>query len=874
MAFFASGRDRSAQANTGAPSLDLMHRLECKVCPLNNPMFEGRRWINKNPHIEPTGHKKPLIYVLGEAPGADEDANASQFTGLSGQFLRAQIPGEWLIDMRWNNVVRTRPPENRTPEFMEIECCRPSVQRDIEATKPHAIFAFGGVALEWATGQTGLNNWRGRRLPVKIGSHVCWLYSFHHPSFIVRERDEYEKKRKRTLRDSDIGPESDRVFRFDLKRAFAEVEDLPPAVFYTPKDALDGVDWVEECNEAGLAKIEKHLEWAAEQDDVGLDYETNMIRPYAKRARVLTMAVGTEKRSLAWPLDHPQAKWGKLRDRVVAAWRKFLNAPKVRKAVHNLPFELEWTSLHFDEDCLMGSEWDDTMTEAAILDERTGKGEGQKKREQGPLSLDFLIRQYFGLALKTMSKLDRANLANEPLREVLRYNSLDAKFHCMLHLAQIKRIEAEGFMSLYEADLLALAPIVRTQIKGLPVNQFTVERLSAKYEAEIKRLDAKLEKYPQVQEFERLRREKFNAGSNNHVTVLVRDIMKRRDGLKEGGSYSVEEDILKLIDHPVTNDIIARRKTWKVKSTYNDGLRYPGGAYLHDDGKLHPVITTTTARTGRTASEDPNEQNWPAHDESQKEVRSQIEAPDDHLLVAFDYGQIQARNIAMESKDKVFVKALWERYDVHMEWAERLSRAYPDVVGGKQNFTDKKIMKAWRQTVKNKWTFPLFFGSAAESASRDLEIPMDDLKPEYDIFWKTFHGVKDWQERLMKFYREHGYVEALDGRRRRAPMTQNQVFNSPIQADEACIVKDAQTRISRELNSWDYQSSLLVHDDLTYIFPKKGLDERCEQILNRMLDVKHFSFINVPITIEIKIGKNWEVMKEAGDFSSDTWWGK
>ena len=871
MAFFASGRDAAKTERAGVPSLDLMHRLECKICPLDKIR------TNRHPHMEPTGTDKPYVYILGEAPGETEDAEGEQFIGKSGQFLRSQIPGSWKRDLRWNNVVRTRPRNNDTPQYVEIECCRPSLIRDIEDTKPVAIFGFGAVALEWALGQTKINNWRGRRAPVRIGDHECWFYSFHHPSYIERLRSEVEKKRRRTLRYSDIGGEDDRAFRLDLRHAFEELEaGLDTPRVWTPKDALSDLEWVENCDKADLHKIAKFLEWAADQEHVGVDYETKNLRPYEKSSRVLTAAVGTEKRSFSFPFDHPGARWpSDLRAQLQELWIKFLRSPKVRKRVHNLPFELEWTSVMFDEWCLHGTRWDDTMTMAANLDERTGKGEGQKSKEQGPLSLDFLVLQYFGLHLKNISKLDRKNLANEPLRDVLRYNAMDAKFHDMLGDAQYDRIVDEGFEKLYKHDLAALPAFVRTQIKGLPVNQETVERLHRKYRDQIEELDAKIAEFPEVEEFRRRKREKFDPGSTPHVTVLVRDIMKRHEGMQRGpdgedGRYSVEEDVLKDLGHPLTDAILARRKVWKVKSTYNDGLRWPDGKYMHSDGMLHPVITTTTARTGRTASEDPNEQNWPTRDGEQKEVRSQIEARPDHLFCAFDYGQIQARNIAMESRDKVFCKALWERYDIHMDWTEKLAHAYPSRVGGKQYIKDKKVMKHFRGDVKNKWTFPLFFGSMGESCARDLEIPWEYVKPLYDEFWDTFHGVKDWQDRLLKFYREHGYVEALDGRRRRAPLTQNQVFNSPIQADEACIVKDAQTRLS-QTQDWDYQSSLIIHDDLTFEFSRKKLDEHCEFVLDRMLDVSHFDWINVPITIEVKVGKDWQNMKEAGDFSSDTW---
>src|SRR5690348_16848828 len=100
------------------PSNELLHSLECRACPLDKIRS------NKHPHMKPTGAVKPLIYILGEAPGKQEDEEGEQFIGGSGEILRARIPKKLLPQVRFNNVVRTRPDKNATLERIEIECCR------------------------------------------------------------------------------------------------------------------------------------------------------------------------------------------------------------------------------------------------------------------------------------------------------------------------------------------------------------------------------------------------------------------------------------------------------------------------------------------------------------------------------------------------------------------------------------------------------------------------------------------------------------------------------------------------------------------------------------------------------------------------------
>src|SRR5271165_5310465 len=98
---------------------------------------------------------------------------------------------------------------------------------------------------------------------------------------------------------------------------------------------------------------------------------------------------------------------------------------------------------------------------------------------------------------------------------------------------------------------------------------------------------------------------------------------------------------------------------------------------------LHPVISTIKTRTGRTSSEEPNSQNFPKHGDG-IEVRTQI-ADRKRKFVAFDFAGIQARNIAMESKDKTLVDAFWNNYDIHTDWLNHIVDIYPSwIPGGKK----------------------------------------------------------------------------------------------------------------------------------------------------------------------------------------------
>lgn len=843
MGFFGTGGVQPEKSELKLPNKDFLHKQGCAACPLNEENLS-------HPKMKATGSDKPLVYIIGEAPGKTEDEEGRQFIGSSGRILRAQIPSEFRKQIRWSNSIHCRPPANRKPEPIEIECCRPRNISDIEKTQPPYIFGMGDVALKWALGATGIMSWRGRRVPIKVGNHPCWFYPIVHPSFVLRNP----------------GGEDERMFRLDLQRAFSEIEQdkLPDPIVHSAVDARKDVEWVTGRGKNDLEAVIAFLKEASKEDTVGLDYETNKLRPYTAGAKICTIAVSMEKKTLAFAWKHRQAGWPP--DQFVKldrAYRAFLLS-KVCKAVHNLAFEMEWTAVLFGREYLRASLWEDTMSQAAILDERKGGG------KPGAFALDFLTLQYFGINIKPLSSVNTKNIDAEPLEEVLPYNGIDAKYHRLLYFAQARRLIDGDLEGIYREHLRRIPTVVLTQVKGLPVDQTVVRSLDKKYSNLIEKIKSDVQEIPLAKEFVKRQGHPFNPSSQDDVVYVCQRMLKHPGGLTKKGNYSTEQEILEQIGHPLTDAVIEYRHAIKQHSTYIVPLKV-GSPILFADGLLHPILNTNFAKTGRLTSEDPNEQNFPKRDDSRKEVRKQIKPSSDELVVALDYGQIEARVIAMYSKDRVFCKALWENYDVHAEWTHRIAKAYPRWYG-REDFSNKKVFKKYRDKIKNEWTFPLFFGAALDSAAYYLGIPEEKLVRPYDDFWRTFEGVKTWQEKLIRFYKKNGYVQYYTGRRRRGPMSLNEAINAPIQGTTADIVLNRMSEISEQgaEKDWNLQPILNVHDDLTFVLPKKGIDARIEWIIERMLRVP-YDWVNVPIQIELSIGPDWCNLEEIGKFQSNTW---
>ena len=126
------------------------------------------------------------IMFVGEGPGADEDAQGEPFVGRAGQLLNYMITAMGISreDVYIANVVKCRPPGNRTPEREECDTCSPFLMRQIDAIKPTVIVALGAVA---AKNLLGLNDsmasLRGRVYDFR-GAKLIVTY---HPAFLLRD---------------------------------------------------------------------------------------------------------------------------------------------------------------------------------------------------------------------------------------------------------------------------------------------------------------------------------------------------------------------------------------------------------------------------------------------------------------------------------------------------------------------------------------------------------------------------------------------------------------------------------------------------------------------------------------------------------------
>jgi DNA polymerase len=137
------------------------------------------------------GPARARVMFIGEAPGRWEDEKGEPFVGEAGAYL-TELLGKIGLDRREvfiTNVIKCRPPENRSPNPNEIENCRPYLLRQIELVQPKLIVLLGRYALEEFFPKEKITQAKGKARPLTIGGRTIPALPLLHPAFGVRRQD-------------------------------------------------------------------------------------------------------------------------------------------------------------------------------------------------------------------------------------------------------------------------------------------------------------------------------------------------------------------------------------------------------------------------------------------------------------------------------------------------------------------------------------------------------------------------------------------------------------------------------------------------------------------------------------------------------------
>jgi len=158
--------------------------LTCTKCPLHKYRTHA---------VPGEGSMKLGIMIVGEAPGADEDRTGRPFVGAAGRLLTEALTrlGVSRDDVYITNVVKCRPPNNRTPTQEEVEACLPYLLRQIELLRPRRIVALGLTSAKTLLSLVGrrvekIGEVRGRCFRGRVAGVEVEICATYHPAAVLR----------------------------------------------------------------------------------------------------------------------------------------------------------------------------------------------------------------------------------------------------------------------------------------------------------------------------------------------------------------------------------------------------------------------------------------------------------------------------------------------------------------------------------------------------------------------------------------------------------------------------------------------------------------------------------------------------------------
>ena len=313
------------------------------------------------------------------------------------------------------------------------------------------------------------------------------------------------------------------------------------------------------------------------------------------------------------------------------------------------------------------------------------------------------------------------------------------------------------------------------------------------------------------------------------------------------------------------------RKWGKIKSTYIDGyLKYINAA----TGRIHPDFFALSTETGRMNCRNPNIQNCPRKSNDHIGVRNFIKAPDDHLILSLDFSQIELRVGAFYCRDRIMMETYQNGGDIHAATTSVIFGCTYEEAQDKH----RKEYKEQRTIAKNV-NFGTFYGlfpkglqstlkfkAGVEKSVEECSAIIANLKAGYP-------ALTTWQEETKQDAARKMYTETWLGRRRYLPNIRSEnwglksfaercALNTPIQGTAADILKLAIFRILEGLPSRPWLKPILqIHDELTFIIPKKKLSEAVS-FIRECMEKQPFPEFDLPLVTEASAGEAFGNLEE------------
>jgi len=473
-------------------------------------------------------------------------------------------------------------------------------------------------------------------------------------------------------------------------------------------------------------------------------------------------------------------------------------------------------------------------------------------------TLDDLSERYLGHKTTTIQELigtgrNQITMDQVPLAKISDYACEDVDVPLRITPIVQEQLVAGGLDHLFHTVEMPLIEVLaEMEFNGIRVD---VAHLTAMSDMFATRIDTLREQIISSAG------ERLNLDSPKQLASLLFERLGLPIVKKTKTGASTDVDVLQTLAaiHPLPAKIIEYRQATKLKNTYIDALPKLVNAKT---GRVHTSFRQDVAATGRLSSTDPNLQNIPIRTEEGRAIRGAFRAgPEDWLLLAADYSQIELRVLAHYCGDAALIEAYENDRDVH-------TRVAAEVHGVDESSVTPE-MRRMAKTIN----FGIVYGQSPFGLARTLAISKGEAAQYIELYFARYPGVEEFMLATMEACRRDGYVETMLGRRRevqgirdlrnadinkRRNLTEAEriAVNTVIQGSAADLIKLAMISLHKRLQQSQLQAKMLlqIHDELLFEVSPNDAQQLSDMVREEMISVAK---LRVPLKVEIGIGRTW-----------------
>ena len=737
------------------------------------------------------GPRKPkdvTVLVIGEAPGANEDRKGVPFIGESGRILRNELERNNLTDNTYiTNLVKCRPPNNRTPTAAEIKACRPYLEEEIAKLNPSYVVTAGVPATKTLfRGKAKINQFHGE---VINNPKVPYIgMPIFHPAY--------------TLRDPSKLP----GLQDDLAR-------LARLIDSGLRD--DTVNW-SVVRKGNLDTFIREFEAASR---FAFDCETSGLFPFDPNGYITAIGIALDHRTWVIPgLMHPEYQQfssspfahGNALRRLMQLLFFLAHRDNKRTYAQNGKFDNKWMRCQFGGSFRLHF---DTMLAHHVLDENLHH------------DLTSLCRTYLDEPEYDIPLEEKLGKSNKPMRNY-KYCAQDATYTLRLGILFERMLrEQPNLHRLYwKLTMPGARAMEDAEMEGLTIDPAARKEIG---------MELLAKKITLREELNEIAGYELNWDSPAQIGKLLYEELGYRCRVftKKKKPSTSEEALLSINDKPVVRKILEYRNAGKFFNTYIKGWqKYRIEDKYYFDYKIHGTVT------GRYSS--------PLHPIPRDgSIRNLVTAPKGWTLCALDLATAEMRVAAHLSRDPDMRRCFTDGIDVHWRtlietlgtghgsFSLLVQQTGEDLTGDWLPYSaalDAMLDAGPKEciAVDSRWyegrtrakaiNFGFIYGmhenKFIQQARKDYgwDASKQEAKNARRAYFRLYSQLENWHTKTKRLARANGHVRCLTGRLRRLPGIHAKDRKVRSEAERQAINSGVQAMIG------DYKAMLLIEIHQTF----------------------------------------------------------